>query len=213
MLNPINILGAIQTLRHPPINTILKYFKGVVRPGQMLCTSNKPGTFPYLTSIVVVLGRPGSGCTTFLKTLANLRNKYVFVSGTVHYDSIPPSDIEHQFRGDVQYCSEDDVHFPTLTVEQTLSFAAKTRIPHRQFEELREEYIKQMTDKLTSVLDLQHTRNTLVGDAVIRGISGGEKKRVSIAETWAMRSCICAWDKLRPSLPTPHLTTDEWREM
>ena len=158
----------------------------------------------------MVLGRPGSGCTTFLKTLANLRHEYVSVSGTVHYDSISHLDIERHFRGDVQYCPEDDVHFPTLTVEQTISFAAKTRVPHERVEESREEYIKQMTDKLTRVLGLKHARNTLVGDAVIRGVSGGEKKRVSIAETLAMRSCLCAWDKFRPFLSVTHLITDGW---
>ena len=46
-----------------------------------------------------------------------------------------------------------------------------------------------------TVFGLKHVRNTVVGDAIIRGVSGGEKKRVSIAEALAIRHKIGAWDK------------------
>jgi ATP-binding cassette subfamily G (WHITE) protein 2 (SNQ2) len=143
----------------------------------------------------VVLGRPGSGCTTLLKTLANLREEYHAVEGIIYYDAFSPKDHEKYFRGDVQYCPEEDIHFPTLTVDQTLTFAAKTRTPHVRLGYSRTEYTKVATDILTSIFGLKHVRKTPVGDATIRGISGGEKKRVSIAETLATRSCITAWDK------------------
>lgn len=143
----------------------------------------------------MVLGRPGAGCSTFLKTLANLREEYHAVEGDVYYDSISPDDLKKHFRGDVQYCPEDDVHFPSLTVDQTLTFAAKTRTPHVRVGQTREEYIKLTTDLLITIFGLDHARKTPVGDAAIRGVSGGEKKRVSIAESLATRSCITAWDK------------------
>jgi len=41
---------------------------------------------------------------------------------------------------------------------------------------------------------ISHTRHTLVGDAFIRGISGGERKRVSIAEILASKSSVVGWD-------------------
>lgn len=41
---------------------------------------------------------------------------------------------------------------------------------------------------------ITHTRHTIVGDAFVRGISGGERKRVSIAETLATKSTVVAWD-------------------
>jgi hypothetical protein len=59
----------------------------------------------------------------------------------------------------------------------------------------REGYMKLITDIVITVFGLNHARNTPVGDAVIRGVSGGEKKRVSIAEALASRSCITSWDK------------------
>lgn len=147
----------------------------------------------------MVLGSPGSGCTTLLKTLANHRAEYHSVSGNVHYDSLTPSELSKYFRGDVQYCPEDDVHFPTLTVEQTLKFAAMARTPTGDvrdvFSKDREEFASDVTEVLMTIFGLSHARNTPIGDAMLRGVSGGEKKRVSIAEALAARSHIGAWDK------------------
>lgn len=178
VLNPLNILESIQHARHPSLRDIISGFEGVVRPGEML----------------LVLGRPGSGCTTLLKTLANHREEYHAVKGDVYYDSISPDDIKNHVRGDVLYCPEDDIHFPTLTVDQTLTFATKARAPHVRIDQNRKEYTTFITDILTATFGLNHARNTPIGDAAIRGISGGEKKRVSIAEVLATRSCITAWD-------------------
>ncbi|KAJ6512909.1 pleiotropic drug resistance ABC transporter [Mycena sanguinolenta] len=178
-LNPLSILEQIRTLRHPPLRNILEGFSGVVRPGEML----------------LVLGRPGSGCSTLLKTLANQTDEYHSVSGSVQYDSFSPADIHAHYRGDVQYCPEDDVHFPTLTVEQTLRFAARLRAPQAKARfQTRDEYVESMVEILTTVFGLRHVRGTQVGDNAIRGVSGGEKKRVSIAEALAMRMRIGAWD-------------------
>ncbi|KAF7763700.1 hypothetical protein Agabi119p4_8237 [Agaricus bisporus var. burnettii] len=178
ILNPVNYISSIQRLRHPPLRDILNGFEGVVRPGEML----------------LVLGRPGSGCSTFLKTLANRRQEYHAVEGDVHYDSLTPNELFRHYRGDVQYCPEDDIHFPSLTVEQTIKFAATTRTPRQRTGETRSEFVNWTTDVLTTVFGLRHARKTPVGDHLLRGVSGGEKKRVSIAESLAARSCIGAWD-------------------
>ena len=143
----------------------------------------------------VVLGRPGAGCSTLLKTLANERGEYHAVHGSVWYDSLTPEEIEKSYRGDLQYCPEDDVHFPTLTVDQTLRFAAELRTPRTRFDNMtREDHVSQMTEVLETVFGLRHVKNTLVGDASIRGVSGGEKKRVSIGEALATRSLLNCWD-------------------
>ena len=128
--------------------------------------------------------------------LANQRDTYHNVEGDVHYDSLTPREVAAHYRGDVQYSPEDDIHFPTLTVEETIRFAAKTRTPHtRAGGRTRDELINEITDALITVFGLRHARKTLVGDARIRGVSGGEKKRVSIAEALACRSLINCWDK------------------
>lgn len=143
-----------------------------------------------------MLGRPGSGCTSFLKTIANQRKEYHAVEGEVHYDSFSPAEVAAHYRGDVIYCPEDDVHFPTLTVHDTLRFAAKTRMPaNRPKGETKEEYVTLVTDIVETLFGLRHVRNTPVGDNRIRGVSGGEKKRVSIGEALATRHLVGAWDK------------------
>lgn len=143
-----------------------------------------------------MLGNPGSGCSTLLKTLANQRREYHSVHGQVHYDSFTSDDIEQHYRGDVQYCPEDDVHFPTLSVEETIRFSTGMRAPeNRPANMTRQRYVEEVTDTMASTFGLQHVRKTCVGDAAIRGISGGEKKRVSLSESLSTRPVIGAWDK------------------
>ncbi|KAK7033391.1 pleiotropic drug resistance ABC transporter [Favolaschia claudopus] len=179
--NPMAIAESISSMRHPPLRNILEGFSGVVRPGEML----------------LVLGRPGSGCSTLLKTLANQTDEYHSVKGKVHFDALTPLDIAHHYRGDVQYCPEDDLHFPTLTVEQTLQFATRLRAPQakaRMIGQSRTEYIDSMVEMLLTIFGLRGVRSTPVGDQVIRGISGGQKKRVSIGEALATRMRLGSWD-------------------
>ncbi|KAG2159222.1 ABC-2 type transporter-domain-containing protein [Suillus bovinus] len=179
LFSPTSLLHTISEARHPPLRDILSGFEGVVAPGEML----------------LVLGKPGSGCSTFLKTLANQRGEYHAVEGEVSYDSFTPQDIHNHYRGDVTYCPEDDIHFPTLTVEETLSFAIKTRTPHARFtDQSRNQFNAEFLDVLLRIFGLRHARKTVVGDAATRGVSGGEKKRVSIAEALSCRSMIGAWD-------------------
>ncbi|KAI0318679.1 pleiotropic drug resistance ABC transporter [Amylostereum chailletii] len=174
VFDPRTALSAWSRLRHPPVRNILQGFEGLVRPGEML----------------LVLGSPGSGCSTLLKVLANQRHEYHSVHGEVLYDSFSPADVEAHFRGDVIYSPEDDVHFPTLTVDQTLEFATATRAPHSR---ASEGTLSPST--LERVFGLLHVKDTIVGDASIRGISGGERKRVSISEALATRPLIASWDK------------------
>ncbi|KAH9045960.1 ABC-2 type transporter-domain-containing protein [Lactarius hengduanensis] len=176
--NPNIILEKIRALRHPPLRDILSGFEGVVRPGEML----------------LVLGSPGSGCSTLLKTLTNQRAEYHHVEGEVYYDSFTPEYVAKHYRGDVVYSPEDDIHFPTLTVNETLRFATKMRAPHNRLGRPRGQYVQNITDIAQTVFGLRHVQNTPVGDAAIRGVSGGEKKRVSIGEALSLRSRIAAWD-------------------
>lgn len=88
-----------------------------------------------------------------------------------------------------------DRHFPHLTVGQTLEFAASVRMPsHRLGDMPRDEYAKYLAQVVMAVCGLSHTYNTKVGDDFIRGVSGGERKRVSIAEMMLAGSPFLAWD-------------------
>jgi ATP-binding cassette subfamily G (WHITE) protein 2 (SNQ2) len=115
-----------------------------------------------------------------LKVLANHRSSFHSVEGDVFYDSITPTELAKHYRGDVQYCPEDDIHFPTLTVDQTIHFASKSRAPQARIHgQERSEFTRVIADLYETIFGLNHVKGTVVGDASIRGVSGGEKKRVS----------------------------------
>lgn len=148
----------------PPIRTILNDFSGCVKPGEML----------------LVLGRPGSGCSTFLKVLGNQRFGYEEVSGEVSYGGASAQEMMKNYRGEVLYNPEDDIHYATLSVKNTLTFALTTRTPGKDSRaegESRAEYVREFLRVVAKLFWIEHTMNTKIGNEIIRGVSGGEKKR------------------------------------
>lgn len=88
-----------------------------------------------------------------------------------------------------------DFHFPHLTVEQTLNFAVASRTPRARLNKVsRKDYRDYVTHLLVTVFGLRHTTNTKVGNDYVRGVSGGERKRVSITEALAARAAVYCWD-------------------
>ena len=88
-----------------------------------------------------------------------------------------------------------DVHFPHITVEQTLRFAIASRAPRTRIEgQSRKQFETNMLEVLCTVFGLRHTYKTKVGNDFVRGVSGGERKRVSIAEAMAARGSVYCWD-------------------
>ncbi|KAI1141368.1 ABC-2 type transporter-domain-containing protein [Hypoxylon sp. FL0543] len=158
--------------------TLLDNFKGVVNPGEM----------------VLVLGKPGSGCTTFLKSIANQRWGYTSVTGEVLYGPFTAKEFK-QYRGEAVYNQEDDIHHATLTVEQTLRFALDTKVSNKlPAGTTKSKFKEDVITMLLKMFNIEHTRKTVVGDALVRGVSGGERKRVSIAEMMITNACILSWD-------------------
>lgn len=111
------------------------------------------------------------------------------MTGSLDYSGLKPKDISKYFRGEVVYIPEEDNHFPTLTARQTLEFALETKTPKR----LRHR-ISEMLEIYGRVFGISHAMDTLVGNEYIRGISGGERKRLSIVESLATDSAVAAWD-------------------
>ncbi|KAG0161728.1 hypothetical protein PDIDSM_1159 [Penicillium digitatum] len=161
---------------------ILRDFEGMVHSGEM----------------IVVLGRPGSGCSTFLKTIAGETHGLYLdkdKGSEVQYEGLSWDDMHSRFRGEVLYQAETETHFPQLTVGDTLLFAAHARAPSNRLPGVtRDQYAIHMRDVVVTMLGLTHTVNTKVGNEFIRGISGGERKRVSIAETILCRCPLQCWD-------------------
>lgn len=158
---------------------ILHSFDGIIRAGE-LC---------------VVLGRPGSGCSTLLKALTGELHGLETDDSIIHYNGVPQRRMIKEFKGETVYNQEVDKHFPHLTVGQTLEFAAAVRTPsNRPGGTSRDEFAQFLTKVVMAVLGLSHTYNTKVGDDFVRGVSGGERKRVSVAEMMLAGSPFAAWD-------------------
>ena len=164
--------------KKPVEATLLHEFQGVCKPGEM----------------VLVLGKPGSGCTTFLKSIANQRYGYTSVEGEVLYGPWTATEF-NRFRGETVYNAEDDLHHPTLTVGQTLAFALDTKMPNKRPGNMsKKDFKEHVITTLLKMFNIEHTRNTVVGDHFVRGVSGGERKRVSIAEMMITKACVLSWD-------------------
>jgi len=99
------------------------------------------------------------------------------------------------FRGECTYQPESDIHFPHLTVAQTLDLAAQARPPSKSVAQLDGKGTVEATRNAVVVaLGLKQTLDTKVGNSFVRGISGGERKRTSIAEILVGGSPLQCWD-------------------
>lgn len=77
------------------------------------------------------------------------------------------------------------MHYATLKVKDTLKFALRTKTPgkaSRNEGESRKDYVSEFLRVVSKLFWIEHTMGTKVGNEFVRGVSGGEKKRVSIAE-------------------------------
>jgi ABC-type glutathione transport system ATPase component len=134
-----------ESRRGAPLRTIIDSSHGCVKPGEML----------------LVLGRPGAGCTTLLKVLANRRHGYASVEGEVKFGSLDYKQAE-QYRGQIVMNTEEELFFPTLTVGQTIDFATRMKIPFHlpSNESDREKYQRDWRDFLLKSMGISHTRKS-----------------------------------------------------
>ena len=87
--------------------------------------------------------------------------------------------------------SESDLHIPTMTVRDTLAFAYKCNSTHPKAAHV---------DTILEILGLTHVAHTVVGGEGVRGISGGERRRVTVGEQWAANVRVFLADRLTDGL-------------
>ncbi|KAK4120366.1 hypothetical protein N657DRAFT_693082 [Parathielavia appendiculata] len=152
---------------------ILNGLSGIVKPGEML----------------LVLGSPGSGCSSFLRTIAN--QSPLTVHGDLSFAGIPAAAFKKSHSRETIYLPEEDKHIASLTVRQTIAFALRSSLPSRLG---GTSTVTNLVEAIAKLLGLGHALETPVGGAFTPGISGGERKRVSIAEVFAAGSSVQSFD-------------------
>ncbi|PHT40513.1 Pleiotropic drug resistance protein 3 [Capsicum baccatum] len=185
-LNYLHILPS----RKKPL-PVLHDVSGIIKPGRM----------------TLLLGPPSSGKTTLLLGLAGKLDKDLKVSGRVTYNGHGMDEFVPQRTS--AYISQNDLHIGEMTVRETLAFSARCQGVGAKYEILaelarreKEANIKPdpdvdifmksawnegqeanvVTDYTLKILGLEICADTLVGDEMIRGISGGQRKRLTTGE-------------------------------
>ncbi|KAL5575732.1 hypothetical protein UlMin_017431 [Ulmus minor] len=193
---PINIIeGFLNSLHILPSKkkhlTILHDVSGIIKPGRM----------------ALLLGPPSSGKTTLLLAMAGKLDPALKFSGSVTYNGHGMNEFVPERTA--AYISQHDVHIGEMTVRETLAFSARCQGVGSRYDMLAElsrrekeanikpdpdidvymkaaategEETSVVTDYVLKVLGLDVCADTMVGDQMIRGISGGQRKRVTTGE-------------------------------
>ncbi|WIA19845.1 hypothetical protein OEZ85_005749 [Tetradesmus obliquus] len=153
-----------------PKRQILYDISGQVRPGEVLALMGPSGSGK--TSLLTVLG----GRSAMKLSGKVLVNRAAFTKGT---------------RRRVGFVLQDDVLYESLTVKETLSYAALLRLPAGMSRADKLGRVEQVVD----ALGLRKSKNTIIGGFFRRGISGGERKRVSIGHELLINPAILLLDE------------------
>ncbi|KAL2629110.1 hypothetical protein R1flu_013796 [Riccia fluitans] len=194
--NFVNNLESLASYLRLPVSKktkipILRGVSGIVRPARL----------------TLLLGPPASGKTTLLLALAGRLDKDLKVKGKVTYNGHDMDEFIPQKTS--AYISQHDLHVAEMTVKETLEYSAKSQGIGTRYDLLAELikrekdlgihpepdidfYMKAtamqdiasgvVTEYILKILGLEICADTVVGDDMIRGISGGQKKRVTTGE-------------------------------
>lgn len=156
--------------KHEEKKLILKNVSGIVKPGEMLA----------------MLGPSGSGKTTLLTALAGRLSGRL--QGSITYNGQPLSNAMKRNTG---FVPQDNVLYPHLTVAETLVFTALIRLPNTFSKQEKVHH----AEAVMAELGLNNCKNSIIGDSLIRGVSGGEKKRVSIGQEMLINPSLLLLDE------------------
>ncbi|KAJ2784549.1 hypothetical protein GGI15_002227 [Coemansia interrupta] len=123
---------------------------------------------------IALIGSSGAGKTTLLNALSG-RIVGGELSGNILFRGAKRN--PGSFKRLTAYVQQDDLMHPLLTVQETLTYASKLRLPNNQYTPADK---AERVNTVIRQLRLEAARNTRIGDAATRGVSGGERKRVSI---------------------------------
>jgi len=136
---------------------ILSNISGIVKSGE----------------VAAIMGPSGAGKTTFIEILAMRYMTAGKISGSVTINAKPLND---KMKRNIGYVDQGDNLSISLTVFENLLFSALLRLP----QDITMEQKIEQVHKVMKTLQLSHVANTKIGSSGSRGISGGEKRRVSV---------------------------------
>lgn len=131
--------------------------------------------------VIAMIGPSGSGKTTLLNAIAGVTPAD---AGTVTLDDRDFHVEVASERESVGIVPQDDIVHPELSVEESLQFGARLRLPAGS----TAEEVQAEVDRVLAELGIEHIRASRIGDAVRRGISGGQRKRVNLGQELLARS-------------------------
>ncbi|WOL04743.1 ABC transporter G family member 5-like [Canna indica] len=149
--------GLVPSEAYARTKTLLNSISGEAREGE----------------IFAVLGASGSGKSTLIDALANrIARESLQGSCTLNGEKLDG----RLLKVISAYVMQDDLLYPMLTVEETLMFSAEFRLPRSLSASKKKSRVQALIDQL----GLRSAAKTIIGDEIHRGVSGGERRRVSI---------------------------------
>ncbi|XP_059429657.1 ABC transporter G family member 15-like [Corylus avellana] len=155
-----------------PTRRLLHGLRGFAEPGR----------------IMAIMGPSGSGKSTLLDSLAGRLSRNVIMTGNILLNGKKRRADDY---GAVAYVTQEDVLLGTLTVRETITYSAHLRLPTR----MTKEEVSSIVEGTIIEMGLQDCADRLIGNWHLRGVSGGEKKRVSIALEIVTRPCLLFLDE------------------
>ncbi|WVZ01710.1 hypothetical protein V8G54_022516 [Vigna mungo] len=123
--------------------------------------------------IMAIMGPSGSGKSTLLDALAGRLSRNVIMSGNVFLNGKK----RRLDYGGAAYVTQEETMLGTLTVRETIYYSANLRLPGS----MRREEVNEIIEGTIMEMGLQECADRIIGNWHLRGISGGEKRRLSIA--------------------------------
>ena len=154
---------------------------------EKIILNNLSGCFRH-GRLTAIMGPSGAGKTSLLEVISK-QSKSGIAKGNLYLNG-NKVDIKtiKKFSG---FVFQEDVILNTMTVKEALFMSAYLRLP----EEISMEEKMKRVDNMISLLHLEKCKDTIVGDSLMKGISGGEKKRLSVGMEMIMNPSIIFLDE------------------
>ena len=173
--------------------------------------SLKPG------KMYLVMGPPGSGKSSLLKAIAGRlrKEKKYKISGSVTYNGVSFDDERDVYiENAIAMIDQLDIHAPRYTVEETFTFAFQCKRHNGHHVDFRysvdtpenrekckvADASNLMADTTIKMLGIDHVANSFVGNDEIRGVSGGQRRRVTIGEMLQDSAPVLCGDEISNGL-------------